>query len=89
MSKQMKPVFSDDVIALARDELKHAQRGDKFLCAIMRSHGKDYVLARAGCDSSKRGSLFAIDESGKIYPTLLLDGLYSVRDEPDVYHCED
>lgn len=87
-TKPAKPIFSDAVIALAKDELKYHQRGDSFCCAVMRSHGKNYVLARSQTDGSKRGSVYAIDQDGNIYPTQLLDCLYSVVDEPDVYHFE-
>jgi hypothetical protein len=82
MSKPTKPVFSNDVIALARDELKYHRRGDAYQCAIMRSRGRDFVLARASVSNTdKRGRMFAIGEDGEIFPALLLDGLYSV-DEP-------
>jgi hypothetical protein len=86
MTKASKPIFSDDVIQLARDELRYHRQGDRFNCAIARSHGRDFVLARAASDSSKRGSVYAIDEDGKIYPTQLLDCLWSVVDEPDCYY---
>jgi hypothetical protein len=81
------PVFSDAIIALAKEELKYLQRGDDFVCAIMRSHGKNYVLART--KTNGRSSVYAIDSDGRVYPTQLLDCLYSVVDEPDCYHFED
>jgi hypothetical protein len=87
MSKPAKPVFSNDTIALALDELRYHQRGDNFTCAIMRSHGRNFVLARAA--SLGRSNLFAIDEEGRIYETQMVDGLYSVVDEPDTYHFDD
>jgi hypothetical protein len=87
MSKPAKPVFSDDVIALARDELKYRQRGDDYQVAVMRSHGKDYVLARSNFRG--RPGLFAIGEDGQIFPTQAVDGLFSVIDEPDCYHFDD
>jgi hypothetical protein len=90
MTKPAKPIFSDDVIALARDELRHHQRGDDFQCAIMKSHGRSFVLAHASRGVSEgRGrpghAMFAIDENGRVYPTQAVDGLYSVVDEPDRY----
>jgi hypothetical protein len=88
MTKPARPIFSDDVIALAKDELRYHRKGDPFSCAIMRSHGKNFVLAGAASDSSRRGSVFAIDEDGKVYPTQLLDCLFSVIDEPDTYHFD-
>ncbi len=89
MTKPARPIFPDDVITLAKDELRYHQHGDPFTCAIMRSHGRSFVSARAALDSSKRGSIFAIDQDGNVYPTQLLDCLYSVVDEPDCYHFDD
>jgi hypothetical protein len=86
MAKPTKPIFSDAIVSLARDELRHHREGDDFQCAIMKSHGKSFVLARAASDSTKRASVFAIDEDGKIYPTQLLDCLYSVIDTPDRFY---
>jgi hypothetical protein len=83
-----KPLISADVIELAQEELRCRRRGDAFQCAIARSHGRDYALVHVTPGSSGRGAIYAVDESGKIFPTLLLDGLYSVRDEPDTYHID-
>jgi hypothetical protein len=87
MTKPAKPMFPDDVIALARDELRYRRQGDDFQCATMRSHGRDYVLARSNFKG--RPGLFAIGEDGKVYPTQAVDGLFSVCDEPDCYHFDD
>jgi len=87
MTKPVKPIFSDDVTALARDELKYRKRGDDYQVATMRPHGKDYVLARSNFRG--RPGLFAISENGVVYPTQTVDGLFSVVDEPDTYHFED
>jgi hypothetical protein len=82
------PVFSDNVIALARDELRYHQRGDAFQCATMRSHGKSFVLVRTNSERGRPG-MYAIDQDGRIYQTQIVDQLISVIDEPDVYHFED
>jgi hypothetical protein len=80
MSKPAKPVFSDDVVKLAQDELKHHRQNDDFQCAIMRSRGRDFVLARASVSNTdKRGRMFAISEDGEILPALLRRALLGRR----------
>jgi hypothetical protein len=81
---QRMPIFSADVIELAKNELRYFRRGDDFTCAIMKSHGRNYVLARSNIRG--RPALFAIDENGQVYPTQSVDGLFSVVDEPDIYY---
>jgi hypothetical protein len=88
MSRPAKPVISADVIALAQEELRCRQRGDAFQCAIARSHGRDYALVHTVPSSNGRGAIYGVDAAGQIFPTLLLDGLYSIRDEPDTYHVD-
>jgi hypothetical protein len=86
MSRPSKPVFSNETIELAKDELLHHQRGDDYQCAIMRSHGRSFVLVRSNSGSLGRPGLYGVDEAGQIFPTQTVDGLFSVCDEPDVYH---
>jgi hypothetical protein len=88
MSKPTKPMISADVIALAQEELRCRRRGEDFQCATARSHGRDFAIVHAVPGSNGRGAIYAVDEAGNIFPTLLLDGLYSVRDEPDTYHID-
>jgi hypothetical protein len=87
-TKARRAVFSDAVIALAVDELRYHKRGDPYSCAVARSHGKNYILARSKSEGRKRGSVFAIDSDGKVWPTQIVDCLYSVVDEPDVYFVD-
>jgi hypothetical protein len=88
MVKAARPAVSHNTIELAKEELRCYRRGDDFTCAIARSHGKNFVLVHSEAHTVGRGRMYAIDESGTVYPTLLLDGLYSVRDERDTYHVE-
>jgi hypothetical protein len=89
MTRPAKAIFPDAVIELAKNELDYHQRGDPFTCAIARSHGKNFILARSRTEGKTRGSIFAIDSDGKVWPTQVVDGLFSVVDEPDVYHFND